>query len=112
MTDYTALRTYEALADHYVAAKLGRPPRRQPDTDLERQAFDLARQVCEWRLGRSPADEGQGERLHPLPIDLDTLLACLKYLAKAVRWWNRQHGQRSYLEYIGRPSAYAPPPLS
>lgn len=104
MTDYSASLVYEALIDLYTAEKIGRQPRYWQPNAAEKEMFDDAKEMCEWRLGRvakETADSEEEMRI-PDPIDLDTLLLCLKRLRKSVQRWTKNSGSRGYLEFMSQ----------
>lgn len=104
MTDYAVLRTYEAVIDAYTAEKIDRQLRVRPRPGLEQELFEAVKMICEWRLGRAPSNsQGPGISEHPFePIDIDTLLACLKRLRKSVQKWNKQSGRQGYLDFMSQ----------
>ena len=104
MTDYAAMRTYEALIDTYAAERIGRQPRAWHPTELEEELFRAARDMCEWRLGRAPleaGDSGDPQQL-PDPIEVETLIACLKRLRKSVQKWTKRSGRQGYLTFMSQ----------
>lgn len=101
MTDYSALRAYEAARQHYRAEQRGKPAPALGLAGLDAVAFEELKKMCEFRLGRDPgppAPEGQAEPVPPLP--LDTLIACLQELAKSVERHTRSGGRQGYLTFI------------
>ena len=104
MTDYSALRAYEAARQYYRAELRGRPPAPPPLSGLDAVAFAALQQMCEFRLGRqsgpSPASKKDAVAVPPLP--LEKLLACLQELAKSVERHTRSGGRQGYLQFIDR----------
>jgi hypothetical protein len=109
MADYAALRVYEALVETYAAERAGRAARPAPLDELEREIFDSAREICEWRLGRAPFPDDDGKLLYDdEPLPLDTLILCLKRLVKSVKTWTRRSGRQGYLNFMAPFSLSAP----
>jgi len=103
LTDYAALRAYEAVLEVYAAERAGRAPRKLPLGELEESLAGRVREVCEWRLGRAAlgTDKKGGDDLPPgEPLPLDTLLLCLKRLIKSVNTWTRRSGRQGYLSFM------------
>lgn len=101
MTDYSVMRTLEALIDFYSAERAGRKPKPAVNSALESTLFDHTRTMCEWRLGRRPLND-QDKPEPPATIDLDTLIACLKRLQKSVNKWNKHGGRQGYLQFMSQ----------
>jgi len=104
MTDYDVMRVLEALIDSYAAEKIGREPRKQPTSEVERVMFENVRRMCEWRLGRKELDEdSQAEEEQKVnPITVDELLLCLKKILKSVNMWNEEFGAQGYLKFVSQ----------
>ena len=101
MTDYSALRAYEAARQCYRAELRGQPPRPTALTGLDALAFAELRQMCEFRLGRDPGPPPtEGEDVPVPPIPLEKLLACLQELVKSVERHTRSGGRQGYLQFI------------
>ena len=100
MTDYDVLRTYEALIRTYAAEGLGRPAQPVNRLELEAKLFQDVHSICEWRLGRKTltGDKKGGPSFEP--IDVPTLILCLKRLVKSVQKWNKHGGRQAYLEFM------------
>jgi hypothetical protein len=102
MTDYVALRAYEAARQYYRAELRGQPPKPPALTGLDAVAFAALKQMCEFRLGRDsgppPASEKDTVPVPPLP--LEKLLACLQELAKSAERHTRSGGRQGYLQFI------------
>ena len=100
MADYPVLRTYEALIRSYSAEVTGRPVTPANTDRLEEELWRDIRAVCEWRLGRSTISAA-GDDVTPCePIDVPTLVLCLKRLVKSVKKWNSHFGRQGYLAFI------------
>jgi hypothetical protein len=104
ISDYTVMRTLEALIDRYTAEKIGRPPRDFKLSDEERVLFGTVRSVCDWRLGREGAPAGMFELKGraPAPKTVDDILACLKRILKSAQRWNKDGGREGYLDFISQ----------
>ena len=102
MTDYTAMRVYEALIKLYSAEAFGRDPKPSPLSALETELFESAHAMCEWRLGRSSIDAEGDTSVPSTQIDLDTLMLCLKRLRKSAERWNKHGGRQGYLKFMSQ----------
>ena len=102
MTDYDVLRAFEVLADDYSGEKIGRPPRVVRLSETERTLVDSIRNVLEWRLGRANTllDESGEPIAPPKPITVDEIIMCLKSLVKSAKTWDKEGGQRGYLDFV------------
>lgn len=100
MTDYTALRAYEAARQFYRAEQRGHPPKPPALTGLDAAAFEAVKAMCEFRLGRNPGSPPVAEDVPVTPITLETLIACLQELAKSVERHTRSGGRQGYLQFI------------
>jgi hypothetical protein len=102
MTDYDALRVYEALIKAYTAEQSGREAKPGYQSELEARLFDDIHSICEWRLGHG-AMPGADEDVTPggiQTIDAQTLIVCLKRLVKSVNRWNKHGGRQGYLDFM------------
>jgi hypothetical protein len=90
-----------ALLD-YQAERQQWTPRSPTLGALPEMVYVSLKQVCNWRLGRlaglAPGDARPLALLSPL--SLDEVIACLKRIRKSVQKWNRQAGQRGYLQFV------------
>ena len=101
MTDYTALRAYEAARRFYRAEQRGTLPKAPLLSGLEATAFEALKQMCEFRLGRDPGPPpGEGRDVPVTPIPVEKLAACLQELAKSVERHTRSGGRQGYLKFI------------
>src|SRR5260221_322234 len=95
MTDYTALRAYESAFQSYRAEQRGHSPKPHSLSGLDASVFGGVRGMCEFRLGRGPCPLAGPERVPP--ILLDTLVDCLRELAKSVERHTKLGGRQGYL---------------
>lgn len=103
LVDHDVARTLEAVMDSYKAEKIGRPPRPVALSPAEREMYEAVRGMCEWRLGRAALGGAVRDAPSIGPdeaVTVDEILLCLKRLVKSVHFWNRDAGQRGYLDYI------------
>jgi len=100
MTDYAVLRMYEALVQAYSAEATGRAAKPIEASGLEADLLRDVRAMCEWRLGRSKMPFPQGDIPVGEPIDVPTLVLCLKRLVKSVKKWNAHGGRQGYLTFM------------
>jgi hypothetical protein len=101
LTDHAVLRTYEALIQAYSAEVTGRTARPMEPSGLEAELLRNARAMCEWRLGRGEiTSSSQGGAPQCDPLDVPTLVLCLKRLTKSVQKWNKHGGRQGYLNFM------------
>lgn len=100
LSDFAVKRVLEASLEVYAAEVAGRPPRNARLDELEQLLQEQVRQVCEWRLGRAPFGDGQGEVSEVKPIPIDEMIRCLKRIIKSVGRWNKVGGRQGYLNFI------------
>jgi hypothetical protein len=100
MTDYAVLRTYEALLQAYAAEVTGRTPKPASAEGLEAELLEQVKQMCEWRLGRGALSFDQDEAPECEPLDVPTLILCLKRLVKSVNKWTKHGGRKGYLDFM------------
>lgn len=98
--DLDVLDAVEALVRHYHAEEEQRRPPVANLADRARRVFGMVKQVCEWRLGRSPLPAHADAPGAVIP--LAELVECLRGIQKSVRRWNRHGGRRGYLEFVSR----------
>lgn len=100
MADYAVLRTYEALLKAYSAEVTGRVVPAVKAVGLEAELFSAVRSVCELRLGRSQMSAPTDDDAPIAPVDVATIVSCLKRLVKSVQKWNKHYGRQGYLNYM------------
>lgn len=100
MTDYAVLRTYEALLRAYTAEVTGRPAKPVAAEGVEAELLQQVREMCEWRLGRSAIEVAVDEAPDGEPLDVPTLILCLKRLVQSVNKWTKRSGRQGYLDFI------------
>ena len=98
MTDYAALRGYEAALQLYRAEQRGHTPKTPDLKGLDAAAFEALKAMCEFRLGRGPCPAPGPESIPPIP--LETLLDCLRELSKSVERHTKRGGRQGYLNFI------------
>lgn len=102
MTDYSVLRVYEALIRQYTAEITGRQPMPAALDESEEVLLNDVQSTCEWRLGRIPDESDQDEESRVTPIDVPTLILCLKRLVKSVNKWTKVSGRQGYLKFMSQ----------
>ena len=98
MTDYSALRAYEAVFQTYRAELRGHAPKAADLNGLDGEALMALRAMCEFRLGRGPASVAGPESIPPIPLQL--LVDCLRELGKSVERHTNAGGRQGYLNFI------------
>ena len=96
MTDYAALRAYEAAFQTYRAELRGQTPKPPGLTGLDETAFQSVRAICEFRLGRRP-EAGVPDIS---PVTLELLVDCLRELGKSTARHTKAGGRQGYLTFI------------
>lgn len=99
MSDYTVMRSLEALMDHYVAKKIGRSPR---DFSLDEMELELV--ACLISASDILINPASNPDVPPgtNPLSIDEILACLKRILKSVKMWNKNEGKRGYLDFVSK----------
>jgi hypothetical protein len=100
MSDYSALRAFEAAFQLYRAELRSHAPKPVSLTGLDKEAFQAVKAMCEFRLGRGTCPPGAPESI--APISLELLLECLRELAKSVERHTKLGGRQGYLTFIDR----------
>ena len=99
MSDYTALRAYEAAFQTYRAELRGHVPKPSGLTGLDLTTFESVKAVCEFRLGRGTL--GDGPETAP-PVSLELLIDCLRELARSTERHTKAGGKQGYLTFINQ----------
>jgi hypothetical protein len=106
LTDYQVDQALEALTRSFQREKAGDAEGAAallPKNDLPREVYLAMKLTCNWRMGREEAVVDETDQ--PIqfdPVDIDTILACLKRLRKSLSTWNKRSGTRGYLDYIAQ----------
>lgn len=95
MTDYSALRAYEAACQMYRAELRGHAPKPPGLSGLDDTAFQSVKAICEFRLGR-----GTSPLNGPPPISLEVLVDCLRELGRSTERHTKGEGRQGYLTFI------------
>ena len=100
MTDYCALRAYEAAFQLYRAEERGHMPKPHGLSGLDATVFEAIHSICEWRLGRGdgPAQAKRPESIPP--VSVADIVSCLRQLYKSVQRHTYQEGRQGYLTFI------------
>jgi hypothetical protein len=98
MSDYTALRAYEAAFQIYRAELRGHAPKPTGLSGLDAEAFEAVKAICEFRLARKPCPVPGVENIPPIPLQV--LVDCLRELAKSVERHTKMGGRQGYLTFI------------
>jgi len=100
MTDYAALRAYEAAFKLYRDQWRGHTAKPPTLTGLDAAVFEAVTGMCEIRLGRRAGPEEQWAGVPPIP--LEKLVSCLRELAKSVKRHTQMGGRQGYLNFIDK----------
>ena len=102
IADYQVEKVYSALLSKYKALARGKEAKdinfKNP-TDL---LYDQVNGVCGFFVGDIEPENEDGEVIDiPMEkISYQDMIACLKYLRKSVKLWNKEGGQKGYLNYV------------
>jgi hypothetical protein len=97
MTNYTAMRAYDAAIAYYKDIARGQQPKEPKISGLDALAYKAVYDACESRLGKPIANSPGSE-----PLTAENLVSCLRRLSKSVDFWTKQSGRRGYLEFVGK----------
>ena len=98
MTDYTALRAYEAVFRLFRAEARGQSAKPHGLTGLDAEVFDAVKTMCDFRLGRATIPANPAGAIPPVP--LETIVKCLQELCKSVERHTRISGRQGYLTFV------------
>ncbi|MGH9424483.1 MAG: hypothetical protein ACRD3J_31210 [Thermoanaerobaculia bacterium] len=102
LLDLDVIDALDALVRRYAAEEQNRTPPGLRLSDRARRVYLAVERVCDWRLGRTPLNEGEIEP--PVPAEVSytiaDILLCLKRIRKSVKLWNEQGGRQGYLDYV------------
>jgi hypothetical protein len=96
MTNYAAMRAYEAAIAYYGAIAREHTPKAVNLTGLDATLFAEIKKMCEWRLGRS----AEPENAELPPLTAEEMVACLRKVRKSVDYWTQQGGRQGYMKFI------------
>jgi hypothetical protein len=104
LTDTRTMYAVETLIKVYTGELRGRevaPSQLKPE---EREAYDAAKAMCDFRLGRTSMEDKKGKKVGvaPEPITLEEIIACLKRILKSINTWYKRGGRRGYYEFVRR----------
>lgn len=100
MSDYSALRAYEAAFQFYRAEARGQTPKSHGLTGLDADVFDAVKAMCEFRLGRDKSPMKAPEGVPAVPME--KIVDCLRELSKSVQRHTKLGGRQGYLTFIAR----------
>jgi hypothetical protein len=100
MTDYVALRAYEAAFHQYRSELRGGTPKPHGLRGLDAETFDAIKRACEFRLGRGPGFGDSTEKVSPVP--LEAIVDCLRKLGRSVEFNTKTGGRQGYLTFIDK----------
>ncbi|MBI3762646.1 MAG: hypothetical protein HY260_12415 [Chloroflexi bacterium] len=103
MTDWEALHAVEALIRAYQAEARAKPAPTLELKPLVQKAYDRARDMCEWRLGRAALyqdDEGRPLNMGQDAKTVDEIIVCLKRVRRSIEHWQKRGGRRGYFGFV------------
>jgi len=103
MTDFETLNTVNALIRSYTAEMRRRAEPPLNLNPLEQKSCDLARGMCEMRLGREQLKrDNEPIGLEMRTVSVGEIVDCLKRIRKSVQLWQKKGGRRGYYEFISQ----------
>lgn len=102
LTDYDVADAIQILTRQYVAEATKRYP---PFSNLSERAglvVQAAKNMCEWRLGRTALETKESEKITGPENSLDEIIACLKRIHKSVQFWTKEGGRQGYLKFVSK----------
>jgi len=102
LADTGAMYAVETLIKVYTGELRGREvtaPQFKPE---EREAYDAAKAMCDFRLGRTSMEDEKGKKVGVggEPLTLEEIIACLKRILKSINTWYKRGGRRGYYEFV------------
>ncbi|MGH9752190.1 MAG: hypothetical protein ACREA2_05345 [Blastocatellia bacterium] len=102
LTDTGTMYAVETLIKVYTGELRGREialPEFKPE---EREAYDAAKSICDFRLGRSSMEGKKGEKVDvgEDPLTLEEIIPCLKRILKSINTWYKRGGRRGYYSFV------------
>ncbi len=102
LTDTGTMYAVETLIKVYSGESQGREvalPQFKPE---EQAAYDAAKAMCDWRIGRTSMkdDKGKEVKMDTEPLAVEEIIACLKRIRKSIETWYKRGGRRGYYEFI------------
>jgi hypothetical protein len=88
------------LVQLYSAEVTGRTLKPVALEGLEAELLRDVKHMCEWRLGRSALSATPHKDPECEPLDVPTLVLCLKRLVKSVKLWTKHRGRQGYLNFM------------
>ncbi len=106
MTDWDALDAVQAMIRSFTAETRKQPTPAFRLRPIAQEAYDAVKGVCEWRLGRAPA-ELTGEQGQPIDMPMtaktfDEIIACLKRIRRSIQMWQKEGGRRGYFNFVSQ----------
>ena len=103
LIDAEVLNAIDSLIRTYGAAAQGKSIGSRPIRGISKEVTESVAGMCEFRLGRSPRVDLEGNSFEsPPPISLNVLVDCLKRIQSSIKFWTKQQGRQGYLNYVQR----------
>jgi len=102
LTDTGAMYAVETLIKVYTGELRGREvmaPQFKPE---EQEAYDAAKAMCDFRLGRTSMKDEKGKKVEAggEPLTPEEIIACLKRILKSINTWYKRGGRLGYYEFV------------
>jgi hypothetical protein len=102
LLDLDVTDALDVLIRNYALEEQGVSARTSRLSGPAQRVHDVAKRMCEWRLGRQPLNTADPADGRPATGELSVagLVLCLKRIRKSVRLWTERGGRQGYLDYI------------
>ncbi len=100
MSDHVARRAYEAAFQHYRAVRRGHQPKPAVASNIDAEAIEAVRAVCERLLANGSAPMKNNPRGNTAPVPLDKLVDYLRELQRSVERRTALGGRQGYLAFV------------
>ena len=94
VTDFDVTDALDALTRQYSAELAARQPSVIPLDPRAQLVYQYVRQICEWRMGRTPDRE-----MDP-PDSLAEIVSALRRIMKSIGRWSGRGGKLGYLNFV------------
>ncbi|NES24749.1 MAG: hypothetical protein F6K41_39035 [Symploca sp. SIO3E6] len=102
LIDAEVLTAIEWLIQSYGREVTGRSGSSRPLRGISKEVAAKVKQMCEWRLGRTPLSDEDDESVDEemTPKTPEEIVACLKRIQSSIKFWTKKGGRQGYLNYI------------
>ena len=113
LVDWDALRAIEILIREYQSELIGRVAPQVALKPFTMSVYESVKSMCEMRLGRQKLVSNKLKSF-PKPLSkkkvelqmpsksIEEIVLCLKHVRRSIEYWNKEGGQRGYLDFVSR----------